>query len=138
MLRFDPNQMPSRVISFFLSSQRRKYPTGTWEHRMREMAFLQNRFGLTPAEARLVVHLVTGASLRSCGNALGISYETARGYLKSAFQKTGTHRQAELVLTVFGAMSDPNPPPPPASPPRKPGSSSSRQPIADPIFDVGP
>jgi DNA-binding CsgD family transcriptional regulator len=72
--------------------------------------FLEDRFDLTPAEARLVVHLVAGASLRSCTKALGIKYETARSYLKSAFRKTGTHRQAELVLTVFGAMSDSNPP----------------------------
>jgi DNA-binding CsgD family transcriptional regulator len=68
---------------------------------------LENRFDLTPAQARLVVHLVAGASLRSSAKALGISYETARSYLKSAFQKTGTHRQPELVLTVFHAMRDP-------------------------------
>ena len=57
--------------------------------------FLEERFHLTHAEARLVVHLVAGASLRSCAMALGIKYETARSYLKSAFLKTGTHRQAE-------------------------------------------
>jgi DNA-binding CsgD family transcriptional regulator len=68
-----------------------------------EMAFLQNRFDLTPAEARLVVHLVTGASLRSCANALGISYQTARGHLKSVFVKTGTHRQTQMLLAVIVA-----------------------------------
>jgi DNA-binding CsgD family transcriptional regulator len=71
--------------------------------------FLEDRFDLTPAEARLVIHLVAGASLRSCAKALGIKYETVRSYLKSAFRKTGTHRQSELVLTVFHAMSDSNP-----------------------------
>jgi DNA-binding CsgD family transcriptional regulator len=70
--------------------------------------FLETRFDLTPAQARLVVLLFAGTSLRSCAKALGIKYETARSYLKSVFQKTGTHRQAELVLTVFQAMSDPN------------------------------
>jgi DNA-binding CsgD family transcriptional regulator len=77
--------------------------------------FLEERFHLSHAEARLVGHLVAGASLRSCATALGIKYETARSYLKSAFLKTGTHRQAELVLMVFGAMSDPNPPAVPAA-----------------------
>ena len=77
--------------------------------------FLEGRFHLTHAEARLVVHLVAGASLRSCATALGIKYETARSYLKSAFLKTGTHRQAELVLRVFHTMSDPNPPTVPAA-----------------------
>jgi DNA-binding CsgD family transcriptional regulator len=72
--------------------------------------FLEDRFDLTPAQARLVVHLVAGTSLRSCAKALGIKYETARSYLKSVFLKTGTHRQAELVLRVFHTMNDPNPP----------------------------
>src|SRR5262245_2796466 len=77
--------------------------------------FLENRFDLTPAQARLVVLLFAGASLRSCAKVLGIKYETARSYLKSVFQKTGTHRQAELVLTVFQATSHPNFPAVPAA-----------------------
>ena len=75
---------------------------------------LEDRFHLTHAEARLVVHLVQGTSLKSSAEALGIKYETARSYLKSSFLKTGTHRQAELVLRVFHAMSDPNLPAVPA------------------------
>jgi DNA-binding CsgD family transcriptional regulator len=76
--------------------------------------FLEERFHLTHAEARLVVHLVQGTSLKSSAEALGVKYETARSYLKSAFLKTGTHRQAELVLRVFHTMSD-NPPAVPAA-----------------------
>jgi DNA-binding CsgD family transcriptional regulator len=76
---------------------------------------LETRFGLSPAEARLAALLFAGASLRSCAQALSIKYETARSYLKSVFQKTGTHRQAELVLTVFQAMSDANSPAVPAA-----------------------
>jgi DNA-binding CsgD family transcriptional regulator len=72
--------------------------------------FLEKRFDLTPAQARLVSHLVAGASLDSSAKALGIKYETARTCLKSVFQKTGTHRQTELVLTVFRAMSHHNRP----------------------------
>jgi DNA-binding CsgD family transcriptional regulator len=70
---------------------------------------LADRFNLAHAEARLVVHLVQGASLKSSAEALGVKYETARSHLKSVFLKTGTHRQAELVLKVFDAMSHPNP-----------------------------
>jgi DNA-binding CsgD family transcriptional regulator len=77
--------------------------------------FLEDRFDLTPAQARLVIRLVAGDSLRSAAKALGVKYETARTSLKAIFQKTGTHRQAELVLTVFHAMSDP--PAVPDSPP---------------------
>ena len=77
--------------------------------------YLETRFGLSRGEARLVALLFAGASLRSCAQALGIKYETARTYLKSAFQKTGTHRQAELVLTVFQATSQSNLPAVPAA-----------------------
>jgi len=70
------------------------------------VAFLRNRFDLTPAEARLVVHLVTGTSLKSSARALGVGYETVRRQVKSVFHKTGTHRQSELVLTVLRAINE--------------------------------
>ena len=91
---------------------------------MPQIALLKDTFDLTTAEARLVARLMTGESLRSCANALGIKYETVRTYLKSVFQKTKTHRQAELVMVVIRAMNETNPPPPHASPPVRPGSSS--------------
>jgi DNA-binding CsgD family transcriptional regulator len=69
---------------------------------------LEDRFHLTHSEARLVLHLVEGISLKSSAETLGVTYETVRSYLKSAFLKTGTHRQAELVLKVFYVLSDPN------------------------------
>jgi DNA-binding CsgD family transcriptional regulator len=73
---------------------------------MPQTAFLKSRFGLTPAEARLVLRLIAGDSLQAIAKALGIQYETARGQLKSVFHKTGTRRQAELVVVVIRAMSD--------------------------------
>jgi DNA-binding CsgD family transcriptional regulator len=78
--------------------------------------FLEDRFHLTHAEARLVALLFAGVSLRSSAEVLGVKYETARSYLKSAFLKTGTHRQAALVLRVFHAVSDSNSPAVPDSP----------------------
>jgi DNA-binding CsgD family transcriptional regulator len=76
------------------------------EARMPQTAFLKNRFGLTPAEVRLVLRLVSGDSLRSAAKALGIKYETVRTHLKSIFQKTATRRQAELVIVVIRALSE--------------------------------
>ena len=73
---------------------------------MPQTAFLKNRFGFTPAEARLVLRLVSGDSLRSAAKALGIQYETVRTHLKSIFQKTGTRRQAELVILLIRALSE--------------------------------
>jgi len=73
---------------------------------MPQTAFLKNRFGLTPAEARLVLRLMAGDSLRAAAKALDIQYETVRTHLKSIFQKTGTCRQAELVIVVVRALSE--------------------------------
>ena len=64
---------------------------------------LKRHFGLTPAEARLALHLVAGETLRSAAVKLSISYETARTSLKNIFRKTGTCRQAELVIVILAA-----------------------------------
>jgi DNA-binding CsgD family transcriptional regulator len=65
---------------------------------------LRSQFGLTPAEARLALHLVAGETLRSAEAKLSISYETARTHLKNIFNKTGTCRQAELVVAIVTAL----------------------------------
>jgi DNA-binding CsgD family transcriptional regulator len=65
---------------------------------------LRCHFGLTPAEARLALHLVAGETLRSAEAKLSISYETARTHLKNIFGKTGTCRQAELVIAIVTAL----------------------------------
>jgi|SRR5262245_39284384 len=65
---------------------------------------LRCRFGLTPAEARLALQLVAGEALRPAAVKLGISYETARTELKNIFNKTGTCRQAELVIVIVTAL----------------------------------
>jgi DNA-binding CsgD family transcriptional regulator len=67
---------------------------------------LRSHFGLTPAEARLALHLVTGETLRSAALKLRITYETARTSLKKIFRKTGTCRQAELVLAILTALPE--------------------------------
>src|SRR5215510_168809 len=65
---------------------------------------LRCHFGLTPAEARLALHLVAGETLRSAEVKLSITYETARTELKNIFNKTGTCRQAELVIVLVTAL----------------------------------
>jgi DNA-binding CsgD family transcriptional regulator len=68
--------------------------------------FLENMFDLSAREACLVSRLLAGESLRCCTEAFGIKYETGRSYLKSAFRKTKTHGQTELILTVIDAMDE--------------------------------
>lgn len=53
--------------------------------------------GLTVAEARLVGRLVQGESLLAAASSLSIRPSTARSRLKAIFEKTATHRQADLV-----------------------------------------
>lgn len=62
---------------------------------------LRQRFRLTGSEARLAVALMRGQRLRDAAEQAGLTYETARWYLKSTFQKTGTTRQADLVRLLL-------------------------------------
>ncbi|WP_154048439.1 helix-turn-helix transcriptional regulator [Thiomonas intermedia] len=67
-------------------------------HRLEELA---RRFGLTRSQARLASALCGGSTLREAADRCGISYGTARGYLKMIFLKTGTHRQTDLVTLLL-------------------------------------
>jgi DNA-binding CsgD family transcriptional regulator len=54
-------------------------------------------FDLTPSEARLAIELASGREIKQAALNLGIGKGTARNYLERIFQKTGTHKQGELV-----------------------------------------
>ena len=62
---------------------------------------LQVLFGLTQAEAKLTRLVAEGASLVEAGAQLGLRRETVRSRMKTIFEKTSTHRQAELVRLVL-------------------------------------
>ena len=78
------------IIVFIDLNRRAKPPQET----------LRAVFDLTAAEARLAVCVASGAELAVVADGLQISKETARNELKAIFQKTGTHRQAELVALL--------------------------------------
>ena len=54
-------------------------------------------FSFTPAETRLVEHLLAGRSLNESAAALGVAMTTAKTHLENIFQKTGVGRQADLM-----------------------------------------
>jgi DNA-binding CsgD family transcriptional regulator len=58
-------------------------------------------FGLTPAEARVVSQLVSGGGVAKAATTLNIALSTAQTHLKHILEKTGTHRQAELVRVFY-------------------------------------
>jgi DNA-binding CsgD family transcriptional regulator len=62
-------------------------------------------FEVTPAEAKLIAHLVDGLTLTAAAEALGVSRNTARAQLSSIFTKTGVNRQTQLVKLVSDAFA---------------------------------
>lgn len=57
-------------------------------------------YRLTPKEAALAAKLSEGKSVEQAAEELAIRYETARTHLRRIFSKTGTSRQAELLLLM--------------------------------------
>ena len=62
-------------------------------------------YRLSPTQARLAARLVGGDTLAESADALGVTQETARTYLKQVFDKTGTRRQSGLIrLMLMGQV----------------------------------
>ncbi|MGH6936641.1 MAG: helix-turn-helix transcriptional regulator, partial [Methylocella sp.] len=59
------------------------------------------RFGLTPAETRVVGEIIGGNGLLAAAVSLKITEDTARSHAKRIFSKTGTSRQTELIRRFF-------------------------------------
>lgn len=62
---------------------------------------VRDLFGLTDREADVACLLAGGLGLPAIAETLGISPDTARTYLKYAFEKIGVGRQAELVALIM-------------------------------------
>lgn len=69
-----------------------------------QMSRLQQAWGLTRAEGRLAELLVRGLSLDDVAGQTGVSKNTVRSQVRSMYEKTGTHRQGELVALLFRAL----------------------------------
>jgi len=71
--------------------------------RRRREKNLRSRFSLTSAESRLAVEILKGDGRAAAARRRGISDSTAKTQLASIFEKTGTHRQAELIRLLLDA-----------------------------------
>jgi DNA-binding CsgD family transcriptional regulator len=69
------------------------------------VAVIAELFKLTSSEARVARGILDCKSVSEIATELGWSPETIRSYLKSAFRKTGVHRQAELVSLLVSAQT---------------------------------
>ncbi len=61
---------------------------------------LRHFFGLTNAEAAIAAAIASGRELDEISRTRGVSLGTLRNQLESIFAKTGTRRQAELVVLL--------------------------------------
>jgi DNA-binding CsgD family transcriptional regulator len=75
------------ALVFVMDPAQRSVPTGD---------LLRELFGVSSAEARLVLKLREGLTLQEAGYDLNIATATARTQLKSVFAKLGIRRQTEL------------------------------------------
>lgn len=66
-------------------------------------ALLRETWRLTPAEARLAVHIGAGGGVADYAVLHGVAEGTVRTHLKAVFAKTGAHRQSDLVRLVAAA-----------------------------------
>lgn len=72
------------------------------DRRRRQMT-LRRRFDLTSMEAAVAVEILNGDGRKAAARRCGISDASAKTHLANIFEKTGTHRQAELVRCLLGA-----------------------------------
>jgi DNA-binding CsgD family transcriptional regulator/PAS domain-containing protein len=82
---------PCQVILVFQDPEQRALPS---------VATLRECFGLTAAEARLVVHIASGMTLDDVAARTSVSKLTVRNQLSAAMKKVGVRRQSELMTTV--------------------------------------
>jgi DNA-binding CsgD family transcriptional regulator/PAS domain-containing protein len=104
VLRMAPLSPHSDVTAALMDAGAVVFVSDTGAHLSLDATLLQRLFGITPAECRLAEALLEGSGLAAVAARLGISENTAHSHLKRLFEKTDTHRQAELVRLLMGLV----------------------------------
>lgn len=87
------SNLPEPMVAVFISTRLDKHitiPNSFAKH-----------YALTPAEAKVSQHIVTGNSVSEIAKQTNVSENTVRTQLKSVMAKTNTKRQAELVSLIL-------------------------------------
>jgi DNA-binding CsgD family transcriptional regulator len=66
---------------------------------------VRSLFDLTAAEARVARSLAAGDTVRDIAEAGGVSINTVRAQVRGVLEKTGCHRQAEVVALLGGIVA---------------------------------
>jgi DNA-binding CsgD family transcriptional regulator/PAS domain-containing protein len=61
-------------------------------------------YGLTPAEMRVLLAMSPGLAIKEAADILGIGENTAKTHLQRIFSKTGTSKQAELMILLRNSV----------------------------------
>lgn len=67
---------------------------------------LRLKYGLTGAEAAFTLEVAKGDGIQAAAERRGVSFATGRTHLSRVFEKTGVHRQAELVRLLMADLGD--------------------------------
>jgi DNA-binding CsgD family transcriptional regulator/PAS domain-containing protein len=70
-----------------------------------ELEALRRLYGLTDTEAEVALRVLDGTGLGPIADELSVSLSTVRTHLQRVFDKTQTHRQAELVRLLLGGLA---------------------------------
>ena len=65
---------------------------------------LREKYGFTGAEAAFALEIARGDGKQAAAERRGVSFATARTHLSRIFEKTGVHRQAELVRLLMADL----------------------------------
>lgn len=104
VLRMAPLSRQSDVTAALMDAGAVVFVSDTGARLTLDASLLQRLFGITPAECRLAEALLEGSGLVAAARRLSISENTAHSHLKRLFEKTDTHRQAELVRLLMGLV----------------------------------
>jgi DNA-binding CsgD family transcriptional regulator/PAS domain-containing protein len=70
-----------------------------------EVKALRRLYGLTNTEAEIALRVLDGTGLGPIADELSVSLSTVRSHLQRVFDKTHTHRQAELVRLLLDGLT---------------------------------
>jgi DNA-binding CsgD family transcriptional regulator len=70
-----------------------------------ELQALRRLYGLTKTEANIALRVLDGSGLGPIADELSVSLSTVRTHLQHVFDKTHTHRQAELVRLLHAGLA---------------------------------
>lgn len=68
------------------------------------MDVMRRIFGMTNAEAAVAARILDGVGLKYISEELSLSLATVKTHLQHVFDKTETHRQAELVRLLLAVI----------------------------------